>query len=130
MAPSGLRMTQYHLLSEVERRASAPPTVGELAAILTMERSALGQTLRPLERDGLVEMSRDPHDGRRRPIVLTEDGRRSVAAARPYWARAHEKFELYFGTRAMTELRTTLRGIAEDPELSGSFVADPGPNHS
>src|ERR1700754_1750186 len=71
MAPSGLRVTQFHILSELERRSSEPPTVSELAEILTMERSALGQTLRPLERDGLIALGRDEHDGRRRPVELT-----------------------------------------------------------
>ena len=52
MATSGLRITQFNLLAELERRDASPPTVGELAEILTMERSALGQTLKPLERDG------------------------------------------------------------------------------
>src|SRR5215510_4958428 len=43
MAPTGLRVTQFHILSELNRRSADPPTVGELAGILTMERSALGQ---------------------------------------------------------------------------------------
>jgi len=126
MAPSGLRVTQYHLLSELERRATEPPTVGELATILTIERSALGQTLRPLERDGLVELHRDERDGRRRPIALTATGEKAVSAARPYWAQAHDLFERYFGSAALAELRTTLRGIATDPDLPRAFGADSG----
>src|SRR5215469_5278154 len=59
LAPSGLRVTQYHVLSELERQASEPPTVSDLAEILTMERSALGQTLLPLEREGLIIVGRD-----------------------------------------------------------------------
>lgn len=54
MAPSGLRLTQFSLLAELERRDAFPATVGELAEIMTMERSALGQTLKPLERDELI----------------------------------------------------------------------------
>src|ERR1700754_17720 len=71
MAPSGLRVTQYNILAELERRASEPPTVSELAEIFVMERSALGQTLRPLERDGFIRLGRDGNDGRRRPVELT-----------------------------------------------------------
>src|SRR5215475_7615716 len=63
MAPAGLRITQFHILSELERRSADPPTVGELAEILTMERSALGQTLRPLARDGFIELGHDERDG-------------------------------------------------------------------
>src|SRR5215475_15654893 len=85
MAPSGLRVTQYHVLSELERQASEPPTVSELAEILTMERSALGQTLRPLEREGFIALGRDERDGRRRPVQLTRAGKDALVRGRRYW---------------------------------------------
>jgi DNA-binding MarR family transcriptional regulator len=128
MAPSGLRVTQYHILSELERRASEAPTVGELAEILTMERSALGQTLRPLERNGFIALGRDDHDGRRRPVELTPAGKDAVARGRRYWIKAHKRFERFFGEAALAELRTTLREIAEDPALSDALATDAGTN--
>jgi DNA-binding MarR family transcriptional regulator len=128
MAPSGLRVTQYHILSELERRAPAPPTVSELAEILTMERSALGQTLRPLERDGLVELGRDARDRRRRPVQLTTAGKNAVALGRRYWAKAHERFQRFFGETELTALRTTLRALAENPGLPDVFQAHAKPH--
>ena len=68
MAPSGLRLTQFGILAELERRAAEPPTVSELAEILIIERSAIGQALRTLEKDGLVTLDRDLQDSRRRPL--------------------------------------------------------------
>ena len=68
MAPSGLRLTQFSVLAELERRDAVAPTVGELAEIITMERSALCQTLKTLERDGLIALARDEPDGRRRQV--------------------------------------------------------------
>lgn len=123
MAPSGLRVTQFHILSELDRQAADPPTVSELAEILTMERSALGQTLRPLERDGLIELGRDEHDGRRRPVLLTRAGREALTRGRRYWDKAHERFESYFGDKELVALRTTLREIAEDPDLPDALHA-------
>jgi len=121
MAPTGLRVGQFHILSELERRSADPPTVGELAEILTMERSALGQTLRPLTRDGFIELGQDEQDGRRRPIKLTKAGKDKVARGRRYWATAHEKFEQFFGANQMVVLRKTLREIAESPQLPETF---------
>lgn len=121
MAPTGLRITQFHLLSELQRRADDPPTVSELAEILTMERSALGQTLRPLERDGLIDLGHDKHDARRRPVRLTEAGTETVVSGRCYWAAAHEKFENFFGENQLVALRKTLREIAESPQLPEDF---------
>jgi DNA-binding MarR family transcriptional regulator len=122
MAPCGLRVTQFNILAELERRASEPPTVGELAEILTMERSALGQTLRTLESAGLVALDRDERDGRRRPVRLTQAGRKAVVRGRPYWEKAHAKFARFFGdAAALAELRSTLRDIAENPALADAF---------
>src|SRR5580704_13604271 len=121
MAPTGLRVTQFHVLSELLRQSADPPTVGELAEILTMERSALGQTLRPLARDGFVDLGHDKRDGRRRPVKLTKAGKDKVAHGRRYWAGAHEKFEHFFGDSQLVFLRETLRGIAESPQLPEAF---------
>ena len=121
MAPTGLRVTQFNLLSELERRTANPPTVSELAEILTIERSALGQTLRPLENEGLVAIGRDERDGRRRPVCLTRAGRKAIVRGRPYWRQAHAQFIGFYGDMASAALRATLRGIAESPALADAF---------
>jgi DNA-binding MarR family transcriptional regulator len=105
MAPSGLRITQFNLLAELERRDDFPPTVGELAEILTIERSALGQMLKPLERDGLIALTRDERDARRRPVRLKAAGREAILRTRPYWTEAHRRFAGFFG----------------DPEVADAF---------
>ena len=121
MAPTGLRVTQFHVLSELERRSADPPTVGELAEILTMERSALGQTLRPLTRGGFIDLGQDERDRRRRPIKLTKAGKDKVVRGRRYWAGAHGKFKHFFGDNQLVGLRETLRDIAESAQLPEAF---------
>jgi DNA-binding MarR family transcriptional regulator len=86
-----------------------------------MERSALGQTLRPLERDGFIDLGHDKRDARRRPVKLTKAGKETVVRGRRYWAAAHEKFEQFFGANQMVVLRNTLREIAESPQLPETF---------
>jgi DNA-binding MarR family transcriptional regulator len=121
MAPTGLRVTQFNVLSELERRSADPPTIGELAEILTMERSALGQMLRPLARDGFIDLGEDEWDGRRRLIKLTKAGKDKVVRGRRYWAGAHEEFKQFFGDNQFVALRETLRDIAESAELTEAF---------
>jgi DNA-binding MarR family transcriptional regulator len=127
MAPTGLRLTQFSLLAELERRDTFPPTVGELAETLTIERSALGQTLKPLERDGLIALARDERDGRRRPVRLTPAGREAIRRTRPYWTEAHRRFGGFFGKPEMAELRATLRDIAENPQVASAFDRSDAP---
>ena len=47
LEPSGLRSTQYALLTEIHRRGDAAPSIGDLAEALVMDQSTIGQNLRP-----------------------------------------------------------------------------------
>ncbi|MBC9880570.1 winged helix-turn-helix transcriptional regulator [Bradyrhizobium sp. INPA01-394B] len=118
LEPSGLRSTQYALLTEIHRRGDAPPSIGDLAEALVIDQSTIGQNLRPLQRDGLVTLERDEVDRRSRLVKLTRAGRTRLADARPLWLAAQETFENGFGKRAAAELRNVLAGIAGDPSLT------------
>jgi DNA-binding MarR family transcriptional regulator len=52
-------------MGELDLRTGDPPTIGELAKALVMDRSSLGHTLRPLERDGLIAFEQSTEDRRR-----------------------------------------------------------------
>jgi hypothetical protein len=54
LAPAGLRSTQRSILVNIARFGS--PTMGQLAASLVLDRSALGHNLRPLEREGSLSL--------------------------------------------------------------------------
>jgi DNA-binding MarR family transcriptional regulator len=114
MAESGLRVTQYNILSELKNGASLrAPTLTELAERLVIERSALGQTLKLLQRDGLIEISKDDSDRRRHPVTLTDRGRQALERARPYWNTAQRQFLSRFGVRKGASLRIVLLQIAK-----------------
>jgi DNA-binding MarR family transcriptional regulator len=119
LAPSGLRGTQYSILGDLVRRSDAPPTIRELSEAMVLDQSTIGQNLRPLEREGLIELAQDPEDRRSRRIVLTKAGRSRYAQARPMWLEAQAHFEESFGVRAAAELRDLLAIIARDPSLAG-----------
>jgi DNA-binding MarR family transcriptional regulator len=118
LAPAGLRSTQYAILEELDRQADAPPTMGELAEALVLDRSALGHNLRPLERDGLVTLVAGDNDRRMRRVVLTAPGRAKFAQARQAWKLAQNRFNDVFGESAAAKLRATLLRIARDERLA------------
>jgi DNA-binding MarR family transcriptional regulator len=118
LAPCGLKSTQYAMLSEIYRRADAPPTIRELAEALVMDQSTIGQNLRPLEREGLVALVQDEADRRSRRVELTRAGRSRFGAARPLWEVAQQRFENGFGEHAAAELRSVLVTIAGDRSLA------------
>jgi DNA-binding MarR family transcriptional regulator len=118
LASAGLRSTQYAILEALHRKADAPPTMGELAETLVLDRSALGHNLRPLQRDGLIALVAGDADRRRRRVVLTTKGAAKLAEARPAWKLAQDRFNDVFGESAAAKLRVTLLRIARDERLA------------
>jgi DNA-binding MarR family transcriptional regulator len=118
LAPAGLRSTQYAILEELHRQPDDPPTMGELAETLVLDRSALGHNVRPLERDGLIALVSSDDDRRRRRVVLTTTGHAKFAQAREAWKLAQDRFNDVFGESAAAKLRATLLRIARDERLA------------
>lgn len=111
-APCGLKATQYAVLNQISKAGT--PKMGELAQILVMDLSALGHTLKPLVRDGLVELRVDELDRRTRRVLLTDVGVQTHAVARQVSLKMAERFDQAFGREAAAQLRQTLDFIASD----------------
>ncbi len=112
LAPSGLKATQRAILAQIKR--SEPTTVGALAEALVMDSGALAHTLKPLERDGFVDVAIDPEDRRNRLISLTPAGRARLAETDALWAKAQRGFEIAFGRAESETLREALRFLVSD----------------
>lgn len=119
LAPSGLKSTQYSVLCEINRHTDSPPTISELAEIMVMDRSTLGQNLIPLQREGWVSARPSGADRRRKLLVLTRKGRSKLAQARALWLAAQERFQESLGSTETHRLRAILLGIAANSGLSG-----------
>jgi DNA-binding MarR family transcriptional regulator len=119
LEPCGLRTTQRSILIHVAR-AGAPPALGELAGMLVMDRGALTHTLKPLERDGLVEIRIDPDDRRNRLVALTAAGRKRLEQSQQLWQKAQDGFEAAFGVAKSAALRQALELVVSE-EFAAAF---------
>jgi DNA-binding MarR family transcriptional regulator len=117
LAPTGLKITQYGILSAINARGAALPTMHELAEELVIDRSTLGQNLRPLERAELIAILTDPADRRNRLIALTKRGVSKLNEAAEYWRTAQDRFEEVFGEPEAAELRAVLSAVAYHPKF-------------
>ena len=86
--------------------------MGELAAALVLDRTALNHNLKPLQRDGLVTVAVDKDDRRSRLVRLTRRGEATVAESRIAWQQAQDRFETAFGAKQATDLRQALELVA------------------
>ncbi|MEP9388962.1 MarR family winged helix-turn-helix transcriptional regulator [Mesorhizobium sp. KR9-304] len=110
VAPAGLKATQQGLLYQIH--AGGEPAMGEIAAALIMDLSALGHTLKPLIRDGYVETFNDRQDRRIRRIRLTKAGEKKLAEVMQLWLVAQRRLEDLIGAEKAKRLRTALDEIA------------------
>jgi DNA-binding MarR family transcriptional regulator len=110
LAQSGLRSSQYSILSKLGRLGPLP--IGKLAHTMVMERTALGRALGPLERDGLVAIGVGP-DARTRSVSLMPKGEATLKAAALRWRQAQKEFEAAFGADAARALRSSLQRVVE-----------------
>ena len=88
LRPAGLRSTQFTLLVAAELGDGTP--ISELADMLALERTSLTRELKPLDQRGLVSI-RQGEDRRSRIVEVTNEGRRTLAAAYPRWREAQKK---------------------------------------
>jgi|SRR5438876_8976013 len=108
LGESGLRTTQFSILYKLGARG--PQTIGQLSAVMAMDRTTLARNLKPLERDDLIRL-RLGNDRRERQIELTPTGRKKLESAFPLWQKAQKQFESRFGVGRAKELRGTLRAV-------------------
>ena len=86
--------------------------MGPVAALLAMDRTTLTAALKPLERRGLVKVSKDPSDRRSRILALTAKGERLLASAVPVWERTHHEIEQLIPNGDPDELRKSLQALS------------------
>ena len=117
LAPAGLRSTQFAILGELV--AGDPVTINELAHALVLDRSGLGHSLRPLRRDGLIQLDQDAADRRSVNVTLTDEGRRRFEQAHVLWRSAQDRVAEVLGAAVADELRAQLSAVAGDERLAG-----------
>lgn len=112
LQPSGLRSGQFIVLVTVA--CLREPTYGQLARELVMDTSTIARTLRPLEREGLIDVVAGP-DRRRKSVHITRRGAERIRAAAPMWRKAQHHFTERVGDerwgRMLDDLGQTLECV-------------------
>lgn len=110
LRPVGLTNGQFSLLISLDR--PQPPLLGEVAALLAMDRTTLTAALKALERRGLVSITTDTQDRRGRRLHLSDAGRALVLAALPIWRAEHGKLEAELPDLDAGAVRAVLRALS------------------
>jgi DNA-binding MarR family transcriptional regulator len=110
LRPLGLTNGQFSLMMSLNR--PQPAGMGDVAALLAMDRTTLTAALKLLERRGLVKVTPDPADRRGRLLTLTPKGKRLLARAVPAWEATHKTVEALLHDGAAARFRSDLHALS------------------
>jgi DNA-binding MarR family transcriptional regulator len=105
MAATGLKTTQYSLLSHVLKLGPLRP--GDLAQAMGMDPSTLTRNLKPLIAAGWVQLS-PGDDGRSRTVTITPQGRDKRIEAQRRWKVAQQRLNDLLGVPRVLALHALI----------------------
>ena len=114
VSKSGLKTTQYSLLSNLARIGPSRPV--DLASELKMTASTLSRNLQPLIAAGWISLGAGA-DARSRLVQITEEGDAKRREAQLHWKAAQQKLNALLGVERVLALH---RLIDESMELLGA----------
>lgn len=105
VAPTGLKITQYSLLSFVVKLG--PLRAGALASAMQLDASTLTRNLQPLLQQGLLQMHTGD-DARSRVVEATAAGRALREQAQRAWKRAQTALNERLGSARVAALHALI----------------------
>jgi DNA-binding MarR family transcriptional regulator len=105
----GIRPTQGSILSSLQARDSW--NMAELSDWLRMDRTTLVRNLRPLQRDGLVQISGGGR-GNRVELAITAKGRKQIEKLAPAWKSAQSAAVKTLGKKRWSTILSDLETAA------------------
>jgi DNA-binding MarR family transcriptional regulator len=116
LEPSGLRITQFSLLSVIRLLGTA--SISQLAEVAVMDRTTLTRNLDLLARQKLVRVQPGT-DGRVREVSLTPTAESRLDEAFPLWEKAQARMSERLGAermgRMLSDLSTAIKAAQPEP---------------
>ena len=106
----GMRSTQFTLLVGIAK--TQPTAIGALGELLILDRTTLTRSLRLLEKEGLISISKRSRM-RQRFLSLTAKGERVLARSLPAWRKAHGRFVAAVGPQYWGNIRRDLERLTQ-----------------
>lgn len=110
LKPFGLTNGQFSLLMSLNR--PEPPAMSAVSELLAVDRTTLTAALKPLERQGLLEIVASDADRRKKLLRITEAGLQRLADALPAWIDEHKALDMEMPQGELDRLRHDLKRIS------------------
>lgn len=109
LQPTGLKITQYSMLANIDYQQSV--SISRLGEILLLDQTTITRNINLLKQNGYVDITKDPQDARTKVITLTEKGGEKLNEAAPIWEEIQEKIINDIGLEKYEDFYETLKSI-------------------
>jgi len=109
LQPTGLKVTQYSMLANIDLQQSV--SISRLGEILLLDQTTITRNINLLKRNGYVDLTRDPQDARAKVITLTDKGVEKLNEAAPIWQDIQERIINDIGLEKYNDFYETLKTI-------------------
>ena len=92
-----------------------PTSVTELAGLMGMTKQAASKLVGAMVSGGYVRRGTDSHDGRQRPVTLTNRGEALLSAVEQVYAELEDDWAKLIGASHLDRMRRDLVHILSDP---------------
>ena len=97
LSATGLKVGQFAILRAVS--FTKETTNRELQSILVLDQTTLTRSLKPLIRDGYLQLKSQADDGRIKLISLTKSGKALYEEAEPIWIETQKALQKKIGVK-------------------------------
>lgn len=105
LEPSGLKVTQYSLLRNLDHAESV--SISELAKIMRIDRTTLNRNLKPLINAGFISVQ-PGEDSRSKQVLLCKAGKAALLNSKDLWCEAQVLLEKYLGEEELSNFEKQL----------------------
>ncbi|MGE7687987.1 MarR family winged helix-turn-helix transcriptional regulator [Lysinibacillus sp. NPDC097214] len=109
LQPTGLKITQYSMLANINHQQSV--SISRLGEILLLDQTTITRNINLLKQNGYVDLTRNPQDARTKVITLTKKGIEKLNEAAPIWEDIQERIINDIGIEKYEDFYETLKTI-------------------
>lgn len=109
LLPTGLKVTQYSMLANIDHQQSV--SISRLGEILQLDQTTITRNINLLKQNGYVDIMKDPQDARTKVITLTEKGVEKLNEAAPIWEDIQKRIINDIGIEKYEDFYETLKSI-------------------
>jgi DNA-binding MarR family transcriptional regulator len=122
---AGIRSTQFTMLVAIAKIQPTP--IHTLSSVLLIDPTTLTRSLRLMEKDGLISVSKRSRK-RQRFVSLTPQGEQALANTLPVWRQVQRRFVDAVGSDYWTNFRNGLERLAHVALGLDAGGSNPRPN--